>query len=159
MRATCSSLALSLLVVGCHTDGAGTPDATVREAQTSSFLGPTEKWNLDGEWRSSVPGMRDRAYRFCFSKHPGDRNCFDDQDQSLLAAAQADVYAGRAMRRQIDPADEIAASIALSPEIFRRARAFCLSVYRDGGAADARALGPCFVGATGGDYFGVRGVP
>jgi hypothetical protein len=146
-------------LAGCSVSKTPTEQERIKQMQASAFLGSTEKWNLSGEWRISMGEMRDRAYRFCITRHSEDRTCADRQDFSLHAAMNADATADAAKSGKVDKEDAIAFSLHLEPKLYEDARKYCFSVYEDAGSEDARALGPCLSNATGSDFFGIRGVP
>jgi hypothetical protein len=102
--------------------------------------------------------MRDRAYTFCLSKKPADKDCLNEQDWSLFEYANA-FWLVREFRSETDPTSPFARGYQLNPSAFDRPRRYCLSVYEDAGSRDARSLGPCMAAATGGDFFGVVPVP
>lgn len=82
----------------------------------------------------------------------------DVQDFSLFSANDAEYLAAVAMRNENYPFP-FAKAIHQHPQAYTQARAFCLEVYVDAGASDARSLGPCLQNAVGGDYFLINPVP
>ncbi|MFE8583011.1 hypothetical protein ACFX59_02780 [Sphingomonas sp. NCPPB 2930] len=127
--------------------------------QQRSTYGPTSDWRLsDATWSRSTQKMRDRAYLFCWQKRRGDPQCPPSQDFALILANHAESNARAAVRGE-RPGMPFFDAIRQRPDAYIAARQHCMIVYQDGGAADARSLGPCLTNAVGGDYFGIVPVP
>jgi hypothetical protein len=150
-----SFFAACVVLTGC---GTGVPHK-VAPAEAKSMLGPISKWKLDPALNAeALQKMRDRAYNFCLTKRPSDKDCFNEQDWSLFEFANA--YASfREFRSGANSSFPFARGYSLIPSAFERPRRYCMSVYVDAGSQDARSLGPCMSAATGGDYFGIAPVP
>ena len=161
-------LAFLPLLNGC-TSGDKVSDRKIAEAQMNSFLGPTKKIKFsDSKDEKIFSDSRNRAYDFCLkSKSQGsllDR-CFDEQDQSLIAARNSISYAEliqsnglKIDEHEFGPlTNEF--NIFHHPELWQHAKEYCYSIYNDAGRGDARMLGPCLSDAAGQDFFGLRAVP
>ena len=152
-----SFFAVSLALAAC---GKSPPPAqSIASAEAKSTLGPISKWKLDAAVNGvALQQMRDRAYAFCLTEKPSDKNCASEQDWSLLTYANA-FSLFREFRSEANATFPFAKAYAQRPSAFEVPRRYCLSVYVDAGSHDARSLGPCMSAATGGDYFGIVAVP
>ena len=153
---------ISLVAACMQLAACGDALPTAREvgsAQATSKLGPISGWELDAAVNGAqLQQMRDRAYVFCLSKRPVDKDCLSEQDWSLFEYANA-FRKVRGFRSEANPTFPFAKGFQLNPSAFDRSRRYCSSVYEDSGSRDARSLGPCMSAATGGDFFGVVPVP
>ena len=131
----------------------------IADLQAKSDLGSTSQWPLDPALApAQIQEMRDRAYIHCLSKRPSDRACFFEQDKSLVAYANA-FRMIRALRSDEKPARPFEEAHLRDVTAFDRVHRYCLSVYEDAGARDARSLGPCMSASFGADFFGIIPVP
>lgn len=151
-----TSLLIMMAACGCSQKDAA--PASFSEAQAKSRMGPVSAWKIDPALpRAELQNMRDRAYRYCVSAKAGDRQCFVEQDLSLFEFARSFAIA-RFLISEDSPANFYAEGLRSDPKAFRRAVAYCYSIYSDHGAADARMLGPCVSPAVGGNFFGIATV-
>lgn len=151
-------LILVAILTSCSPTEAGPTIEQARAAQAQSQWGPTKTWKVtSAQWTKSTQAMRDRGYLFCLRKKAGDQRCFAEQDYSLISANQAETLAAMFVSN-VEDSFPFARGIRDRPFLFTEARRYCLQVYEDAGASDARMLGPCLLNAVGGDYFGIVSV-
>src|SRR3569623_2031681 len=138
MRSGCF-VAVCLVLAGCSK---GTPSAqTIASAEAKSTFGPVSQWKLDAAINGpALQQMRDRAYAYCLTAKPSDSRCADEQDWSLFTYANA-FRLFRGFRSEGTPISRFASAYKERPTAFNLPRRYCLSVYVDAGARDARSLG------------------
>lgn len=154
--------AICAALSGCQRSGSNDDTKLALQRQATSRFGLTANWDVkDDWWRKSLPKMRTSAFEFCIQRHPSSSKCFDEQDEALLFAAQADDYVAsvRWPKGLTDKGTSRNFVLKHNPGQYRAARQYCFSVYRDSGSADARVLGPCIANALDQDYFHMGVLP
>ncbi len=144
---------LTAVVLALSACGSQFDAKQVADLQAKSALGPTNQWDLEPELPLvKVQAMRDRAYQFCLSEKASDEECVKEQDHSLFQYANT-FRLVRIFRSEENPTYPYAVAHKNDPSAFERIQRYCLSLYEDQGARDARALGPCMSAAVGADFF------
>ena len=136
------------------------PDtATLGRLQTKSPYGQIATWQLDADLsQPDLQQMRDRAYSYCLHQKAADKSCLLDQDTSLFFYANS-YRLVRGYRAEANSIYPFAVAHNRDHGAFGRVLKYCLAVYKDQGASDARALGPCVSAGVGSDYFSLVAVP